>query len=411
MMDVAKPAICSWPGTGLEHSANGASNCRAVSFVDILLGALDKKGGMLETIGLKSNNLKPYGTIDVEETPIGSIEHPVLYELYHECDSLGLMDVILSGKYNGKDYPFKALVMTAANPTLTNANSNKVIEAFKKLELFVVKDLFMTETAELADYVLPAASYLERHELHYNAVAQSVFLAPKIIENDIQTEYQLIKGLADRLGAGKYFPWKNEEELITHIIEPSGYTFQDLLNNPSGLKHAEYEYDKHEKRLERGEKVFNTPSGLIEFTSGILEKYGYEPLAKFNVLPEYMKEENEEYPICCMTGARKVMYFHGRYRNIPELKRAVPKGYIEMHPNEAKKYDVKTDDMVRVTSRKGSIDIAVKVMHEKAIYPGSVQITHGFADCNVNYLTNDDYRDPITGFPSLKSICVKIEKI
>ncbi len=408
LLDAARPHITSWPGTGLEHQQDGVNSVRATTYVDVLAGAIDQKGGMLVTQGMKINNLEIYDEkplLDLK--PIGADTHPVLYHMRKECHTLELMDQILSEK----PYPFKGLVMSAANPALTNANTGKVLEALSKLELLVVKDLFLTETAELADYVLPAASYLEREELHYNAAGHYVFLSTKTSDKGLQTEYELFKGLADRMGAGSYFPWKNDHELNEWLIEPSGLTMEQLQNNPSGVRHTEIEYKKHERKLAAGEKPFNTPSGKVEFTSEILKQYGYEPLGKFTYVPDYIAKPDAAYPYLMMTGARKPMFFHGRYRNIEQLRKAVPHGQIEMHPTDAAKLNVVTGDRVRVTSRKGSIEIDVLVMNEKEIHPGSVQITHGFKHENVNLLTDDDVRDPISGFPALKSVMVNIEKI
>jgi anaerobic selenocysteine-containing dehydrogenase len=84
----------------------------------------------------------------------------VLYDIRKECHSMTAMDYMLG---NG-EYPLKGLIVTAANPTVTNPNTRKVEKALKALDLLVVNDLFMTQTAQLAHYVLPAASFLERRK-------------------------------------------------------------------------------------------------------------------------------------------------------------------------------------------------------------------------------------------------------
>ena len=115
-----------------------------------------------------------------------------------------LMNTILSGE----PYPIKAIVMTAANPAMTSPNTPKVKKALSALELLVVRDLFMTETARLADYVLPAATYLERSELVTHALFHTVTLTNRIAPppEGVQDEYQFFHDLAHRLGAGEYFP-------------------------------------------------------------------------------------------------------------------------------------------------------------------------------------------------------------
>lgn len=411
MIAAAGCKVCSWPGTGLEHQANGVSNSRVTSLIDCLVGAVDQKGGMLITENHKKNDITLYNELPSELEPIGRSKYPIVYHFKKESHTLMLMDTILSGKYEGKDYPFKGLIMTAANPVMTDANASKTIKALSSLELFVVKDLFMTETAALADYVIPAASSLERDELYFNGIEQSAYLAAKCVDSGIQTEYEFFKGLADRLGLGEYFPWKNEKELINHIMEPSGFDYDYLKKHPSGVKACPTRYNKHEEKLLKGEKPFSTPSGKIELSSSLLEKYGYSGIPTLDFLPEYTSKKDEEYPWACTTGARNVYYFHGRYRNIPQIKKAHPYGTAEMNDQDAAMLFLKEGDRIRVTSRCGEIELPVHIMEYNTMAKGAIQITHGYAEANVNLLTNDADRCPISGFPALKCVNVRIEKL
>jgi anaerobic selenocysteine-containing dehydrogenase len=317
------------------------------------------------------------------------------------------MDQILSEK----PYPFKGLVMTAANPVLTNANSTKVVEALKALDLLVVKDLYMTETAELADYVIPAASYLERSELQYNGINQIVKLTEKDVDFGLQNEYDFFKGLADRLGASDTIPWENEEALNRWLVEPTGMSLEELAEHRDGYQFKPLTYGKIQKKFEDGEKVFATKTGKIEFTSEYLRDMGYDALAKYNSAPSYIENPEEEFPMILMTGARKVMYFHGRYRNIPQINKVMPEGIVEIHPKDAANLGILDGEKIKVETAHGSIEIKAKVVHEKEIYPGSIQITHGFKKSNANVLIGDGDRDPISGFPALKSAKARIVKL
>lgn len=406
----ARPCISSWAGTGLEHQSNGVNSIRTITMIDALAGATDRKGGMKTPSGFGMRELTLYHEKPLLELdPIGAKKYPVLYERRQECHTLMLMDQIVSSK----PYPFKGLVMTAANPMLTNANTKKVEAGMKGLELLVVKDLFLTETAKLAHYVLPAASYLEREEIHCNSAKQAAFITGKYLDYGLQTEYELFKGLAERMGAGEYFPWADDHELNQWLLEPTGYTVEDLKTNPSGFLWGEYQYEKHREKAEKGEKCFNTPTGKVEFHCEYLKEKNIEGLDAVPHYrdPHYIISPDEAYPYLMITGARKQKFFHGRYRNIPQLYQAEPTGELELHPQDAKKMGIVTGDQVRVTSRVGSIETFAKVVHEKEIYPGAVQHTHGFANQNINLLTYDDVTDPISGFPALKSVLVKVEKI
>ena len=407
----ARPRLASWAGCGLEHQINGVNNIRTITMIDALAGATDRKGGMRIPMGFNLPELTLYKEKSLTElAPIGAKRFPVLYEMRQECHTGLLMDQIISEK----PYPFKGLVMTAANPALTNANSAKVRKALSKLELLVVKDLFMTETALLADYVIPAASYLEREEMFFNGALRAAFITGKYLNYGLQTEYEFVKGLAERMGAGKYFPWKDDHELNEWLLKPTGYTTADLHTAPGGFIFGENPCEKHLKKLAAGEKrFFDTPTGKIEFYSAHLEAKnipGIDGLPQYRP-PHHLAEPDSKYPILLSTGARKQKFFHGRYRNIPQLYKAEPHGHLEMHPEDAKKLGLKDGDRVRVTSRIGSFETLAQVMHEKEIVKGTMQHTHGFADENVNEVTYDDVSDPISGFPVLKSVQVRVEKL
>lgn len=407
----ARPRIASWAGCGLEHHVNGVNNIRTITMIDALAGATDRKGGMRIPMSFGLPELTLYKEKPLMELgPIGAERFPVLYEMRQECHTGMLMDQIISGK----PYPFKGLVMTAANPVLTNANSAKVRKALSSLELLAVKDLFITETAAMADYIIPAASYLEREEMFFNGSLRAAFITGKYIDNGLQTEYEFMKGLAERMGAGEYFPWKDDHELNEWLLKPTGYTTADLHTAPGGFIFGENPCEKHEAKLAAGEtRFFDTPTGKVEFYSAHLEAKkipGIDGIPKYHA-PHQLANPDPEYPILLSTGARKQKYFHGRYRNIPQLYKAEPHGRLEMHPDDAAALGVKDGDRVRVTSRIGSFETTAQVMHPKEIFKGSMQHTHGFADENVNEITYDDVSDPISGFPVLKSIQVKVEKI
>jgi len=407
MYKVATPSVTSWCGTGLEHQGNGVNNVRTVAYIDALIGAVDVPGSMVTLDGFGPSHLEIELDEDLVELAIGKKEYPVLYGQRGECHTLLLMDQILSDK----PYPFKGLVMTAANPVLTNANSQKVVEALSHLELLVVKDLYMTETAKLADYVLPAASYLERSELQYNGINQLVKLTEQVVDFGLQNEYDFFKGLADRLGASDLIPWENEEALNRWLVEPTGMTLEELASHRDGYQFKPLTYNKIQEAQARGERPFNTKTGKIEFTSEYLRDMGFEPLAKYATAPKYIDSPEEAYPFVLMTGARKVMYFHGRYRNIEQINKVMPEGLVEIHPEDAQALSIVDGERVRVVTDNGALEIKAKVLHEKEIHPGAIQITHGFAKANVNKLVGDGTRDPISGFPALKSVPARIEKI
>lgn len=398
----SSPRVVNYVGNGIEHYKNGLNNTRAISCLDALCGSFDRKGGNLLIEGLGSSKLTLYDEIPLDHLePITAGKFPVLHDLRHECNTMTALNTIISGE----PYPIKGLILTAANPMLTNPNSLKVKEALQSLDLLVVRDLFMTESAELADYVLPAASFLERTELYCHRVFQRVALSNKILSfPQCQDEYQFWHDMAHRLGFGKYFPWPNETELNKWLLEPTGITVEELAKHPEGIEYKPLRYSKWK------EQPLPTPSGKVELASSYLKGLGYPELPEYEA-PEYLGNPHSGYPFVLLTGSRKLLYYHSRHRNIPRFRTAIPGPEVEMHPIDAEKLDVTDGDTVRITSRIGSVDIPVKVMAENEILPGNLQVTHGWKEANINILTHDDILDPISGYPLLKGIQVKVEKI
>lgn len=402
-----RPHVINYVGNGLEHHENGINNIRACACIDALVAGFDQKGGNFMPEGFGQRKLTLYDELPLTHLkPIGADKFPVLYEYRQECHTMTAMNTILSQD----PYPLKGMIIIGANPALTNPNTKKVVKALKSLDLLVVRELFMSETAELADYVLPAASYLERCEMHCHGMHQVVALTNRICTiPEVQDEYQFLHDIAHSVGIGEYFPWENEDKLNEWLVEPTDVSIDILKQNPEGYQYKPLRYKKWEEKLNNGEKPFNTKSGKIELYSEYLDSLGYDGLPVYKS-PDYIENKDDEYPYTMITGARKLIYYHGRNRNFKRFRTAISGPEVELHPVDAAKLNVKDGDAVIITSQIGSLEIPVKIRHEKEIMPGMIQITHGWKEANVNLITHDDRFDPIDGFPLMKSVKVKIEK-
>ena len=396
------PKVINYVGNGLEHQENGINNIRTVACLGGLCGAVDIKGGDTWPDGMGGRSLTIYDELPLlDKKPIGADKFPMLYKYRQECHTMMAMDYML----DKGEYPLRGLIVTGANPILTNPNSKKVAEAFTSLDFLVVRELFLTETAKLAHYVLPAASFLERSELHYHSNYQMVTLTTKVLDvPGVQDEYTFWRDLANQLGLEKYFPWKDEEEVNQWILEPTGITIDELKKHPEGYVYSPVKYEKYKDR------PFPTSTGKFEFSSRYLKELGYPELSEYQ-LPRYKSHPNKKLPLVLITGARKYLYYHSRYRNIARFLTAVPVPEVEIHPEDATKLGIGDKERVRIISEIGSLEIQTKIMHEKEILPGVLQITHGWDEANVNLITYDLINDPISGFPLLKAISVCVEKI
>jgi anaerobic selenocysteine-containing dehydrogenase len=391
------PRIAVFPGIGVEHHENGVNDVRTLACLAALCGALDIKGGFTWPEPLGERKLSMCEEVSLRhEKPIGADRFPALY------DYRSAMDYMLGQG----EYPLKGVIMTAANPAINNPNTKKVVTALSSLELLVVNDLFLTETAKLAHYVLPAATFLERSELHFYPKYQSVALTQRVAEvSGVQDEYSLWHDLAHRLGFGQqYFPWENEEQVNRWILEPTGITLEELKKHPAGIVYKPVRYKKYKFR------PFPTHSGKIEFTSQYLKELNLPEVSEY-VPPRYLRHPNREFPFVLNTGARNPIYYHSRYHNITRFRKAFPTVEMEMNPADAQRMGINNSERVRVISEIGTVEVRVKIVNEAQILPGFVEIPHGWQDGNVNLVTPDDINDPISGFPLLKAVPVRIEKI
>jgi anaerobic selenocysteine-containing dehydrogenase len=403
MIIKSRPRISVFAGTGLEHYENGVNSVRALASLSCLCGTLDMGCGLFWPEDLPRQSLSLYDELPLnDQKPIGADKFPVLYERRKECHTMTAMDYMLGDG----EYPFKGLMITGANPAVTNPNTAKVEKALNSLDLFVVNDLFLTSTAKLADYVLPAASFLERSELHVYPKHQMVNLTQKVAQIEgVKNDYHLWRDLAHRLGFGEeYFPWKTEEEVMRYILAPSGISLEDLRDHPEGLVYKPLRYKKHKR------EPLPTPSGKIEFASPYLKNLGLSEIPEY-IPPYHIRHKNDDYPFVLTTGARKSLFYHSRHQNIARFRTVHPTAELEIHPQDAADLGVKDSEVVRVVSEVGELEIPVKIVSKSELRPGVIEIYHGWEQWRVNFVTYDDMNDPISGFPVLKGVPVRVEKI
>lgn len=401
MMKKSSPKVSNYVGNGLEHYQNGLNNVRAISCLDVLTGSFDEKGGNVLVEGLGANDLSLYDEVPLDHLePIGVKKFPVLYKLRHENNTMTALDTMITGD----PYPLKGMIMTAANPIRTNPNAKKVKKALESLDLLVVRDIFMSECCEVADYVLPAATFLERTDIETTRNYQVVSLRQQILEfPECQDDYQFFHDMAHRLDFGKHFPWENERELTAWLLEPTGISLEDLENHPEGIQYKPIRY----RKWEDGDLA--SPTGKVELASDFLKSYDNDELPVY-IAPEYIAKPNPEYPFTLITGARKLLYFHSRNHNIPRFREAIPIPELEIHPDDAKQMNLKDGDNVKITSRIGSVAMPLKIMGSNEILKGHLQAPNGWKEHNINLLTHDDILDPISGYPLLKGVMVNISK-
>ncbi len=216
-----------------DQTANGTQSSRAFSVLQTITGNINVPGGWVISPRLAFGNVG----LKVEGEPLGADQFPLFFEVWGRKSPYGVVTVVPESIPD----KLKAFYVVGGNPLMSMPDSNAFTEAFKKLELLVVHDMVMTETAQIAHYVLPACSHLEKWGVAYTYnvchCLPYLMLRKKCIEplHESRSEWWVYTELAKRLGLEALFPWKSEEDLVRFELEPSGLPFEYLLNEkPEG---------------------------------------------------------------------------------------------------------------------------------------------------------------------------------
>ncbi len=319
------------------------------------------------------------------------------FELAWKCklpSSPGLTHVeIFEAIYNKK---IKALYLVGENPIISEANSNHVKNAIKKIDFFVVQDIFLTETAKLADVVLPAASFAEKNGTFTNT-ERRVQRVQKAIEpiGKAKPDWQITCAIAKKMKA-KGFDFSNPKQIMKEIasLTPSykGITYERLEN--SGLQWPCLN-KKHPGTPILHVERFATPNGKGKFMP--LE---YKPPAE---VPD------SKYPFIFTTD-RSLFHFHTSTmsRRVEGLDILNGEEFLNINPKDAAGIGITDGEMVKVCSRRGRIKVRAKLTD---ICPqGVASMTFHFAETPTNVLTNS-VLDPVAKIPETKVCAVQIKKI
>jgi len=390
-----------------DQTANGTQNSRAFAILQTITGNINNPGGWVIGPRLSLTGLG----IPTERRPIGADDYTLFYDFWGRKSPFGQVVCFPDSVPS----VIKTLIVTGGNPVVSMPDSNAFREALKKLELLVVLDFFMTETAELAHYVLPGCTHLEKNGLAYSYNVchglPYLMVRKKAIEPlyESRSEFTFWKELAKKMGMGEVFPWETDEEVVELELKPSGLRYKELKEEKvAGAYYREKKYGMEGFEV----KGFPTPSKKIEIYSETFKKEGFDPL------PTYREPDQsplgdpqffQKYPLILTTGARILFYTHTQHRNIKGLKERSPEPFAEIHQKTAKTFGIQNEDSIIVESNRGQIKVKARITEEMA--EGVVSIPHGWSgEANVNLLTDVHCREPIMGYPQMKSQLCSIRK-
>ncbi len=369
-------------GMGLQHNTNGGQTFRAVSSLVALSGNLGRAGGGLDYPNSRFTYPRSYNVeMRMPEKNINKSTIPVVKAGHH---------------LEQKNTPLKGLFIWAANPVTQNPDSNKFIRAMLNpdLEFSVVMDPFMTDTAKLADVILPAATSFEQNDVGISYGHPYMQIQQKTMEPlpGSRGDYWIFRQLALRLGFGEAFP-EDDMEMVKAIINrekdhsiAEHITVEGLREQPMRVKYPDVSWV---------DKTFKTPSGKVEFYCDRLKELGCNPLPDYEEpLESHIRTPDlaQKYPLSFITAHSAFSMHSMDYKN-PLMHKFCPEPVLHLNADDAKVRNIEDGDWVRIYNDRGSIKALVHI--SRKVGAGTTSFDQGRAvnDGCANFLTADYLTD------------------
>ncbi len=397
----AKSAMIFW-GMGISQHIHGTDNSRCLISLALLTGNVGREGTGLHPLRGQNNvqGASDMGLIPMvfpDYLPIANKENVKFFENYWNCEinpNPGLTVVeIMESIYNRE---IKGLYVMGENPAMSDPNANHAREALAKLDVLVVQDIFLTETAYLADIVLPASAFPEKTGTFTNT-DRRVQLARKAITppGEAKQDLWIIQELAKRIGLDWNYSGPDEvyDELSGCMESMKNISWERLVNEGA----VTYPCDDSDK-----------PGNEVIFGEGFPTKNKKGRLVPAKIIsPD--ETPDSSFPLILTTG-RLLEHWHTGSMTVRSkvLSTIEPQPYVNMSRNEMKKNNVSQDEMVELSTRRGKV--SVKVRLDKMIPDGMVFMPFCFENAPANLLTNQAL-DPDGKIPELKYCAAKVEKI
>lgn len=354
-------------GFALSHWYRGDLTMQALLTLQALTGNIGVHGGGVTTFA---------GGLTTTAFDLGNWWAPKGTEMFTVLEPMEACDAMLEGK----PYPVRAAWFMVDNYAQQMSDRNKVARALKSLDYLVVSDYVLSATADLADLVLPACTYLEKTDLLSSNNFYLQYM-PKVIEPlwESKSDLEAITLVARKMGFGKYFDKSADQYLeeILHIGDPkadanvNGLTWEQLRSGAPHLNTATVPY------VPFFDKKFPTKSGRIEFYVENLVPHeqqlpGFkEPIEASPTNPLFKK-----YPLTFLSTHTRFRT-HSQYVNLPWLKEINNNGdgFLEINPVDAKQRGIAEADVVEVFNDRGSMKVRARLT--EGIKPGVVNCYQG----------------------------------
>ena len=385
---------------GITQHTHGTDNVMAVANLAMLTGNIGKPGSGVNPLRGQNNvqGACDMGALPNVYTGYQSVADQTMKEKFEAAWGVSLnpkpgktLSEIMPAAHEGE---IKAIYLMGENPSLSDPDSKHVREALKKLEFFVVQDIFLSETAQLADVVLPACSFAEKDGTFTNT-ERRVQRVRKAIEpvGNSKPDWWIICQIALRIGA-KGFDFESPSQIMEEIAR--------LTPSYGGINY---------NRLESGSLQWpcttqeNPGTAILHTTQFSRGKGHFMPLS-YKAPAEV---PDAEYPLVLTTNRSLFQYHTGTMtRKVKGLNIFRGEEMVGINPSDAQPLNVIDGEMVRVISRRG--EVTARALITDSSPPGVISMTFHFAESPTNELTNPAY-DPVSKTPELKVSTVRVEKI
>ncbi len=390
----------SFHGLGVTEHSQGTITVELIAELAMITGNIGRKGvgvnplrGQNNVQGAADMGAQPHqgaGYLDVSNPDIQQ-----LYSDFYQSPSPTDTGLKIPEMFDAAlDGNLKTLWIMGEDVVQTDPNTQKVIKALKKLDMLVVQELFMTETAKMADVVLPASSFLEKNGTFTNG-ERRIQKVNQVVEPLIGTKAdgQIVLDIMNKMNSDKYpsdyHPGWVLDEIARIVPFFAGVSWQKL-----GTNGMQWPVAKDGKETQ----ILHTQ----EFKRG-LGKFEYKPFVETNELIQH----SEKFPYILTTNRKLEHYNCGAMTRRTGNLELLTEDFLLINPQDAKDNFIQDKSMVCVTSPRGKVDIRAKITNE--VKKGVLSTTFHFPEIMVNNLTSDEY-DKDAKCPEYKVVAVKIRK-
>lgn len=363
-----KPKVIFHGGWMLARYIDSFYASRSIYILNALMGSIETKGGLIIAKGAKDAGAKGLKSLGSNIPEVN--DKIVDAEMAGKTMGTGHIVNLYKAIRTGEPYPIKAFFSYRYDPIASLPDPEAQKKVLDNLDLLVSIDVNYSETSWYSDVILPEATYLERS----NILAVQKGPKPSFIMRrqaippryDSKPAWEIFKLIAERMGAGQYFPYNSIEDIWNYQLEGTGFTIEDFSEKGSVT------LARKPIMMDRNDLKFKTPSGKIEILSQSLAKNGFESLAPY-VSPKKPAEGSYR-----LAFGRTAVHAHAQSQNNIYLNEIVPENVLWINDEEADALGIKDRDMVEVIADGYSGKIRAKVT--PFIHPEAVFMLHGFGN-------------------------------